>query len=56
MAKKPKPTPKLTNAEPRTHFVDMANEVQASDDPKDFEKAFKSVIPPTPRKLSGEAP
>jgi hypothetical protein len=38
-------TPKLTNAERHKRFVAMAREVGASDDPKDFERAFKKVVP-----------
>lgn len=38
----PKKT-KLTDAERHTRFKDMAKEVGASEDPKDFEKAFKKV-------------
>jgi hypothetical protein len=41
-----KPKPKLTDAERHKRFVDMAREVEASEDPKDFEKAFKKVAPP----------
>jgi hypothetical protein len=43
MAAQSKPKPKLTDADRHKRFVDMAREVQASDDPKDFEKAFKKV-------------
>jgi hypothetical protein len=39
----PKPKGKLTDAERFKRFVDMAREVEASPDPKDFEKAFKKV-------------
>jgi hypothetical protein len=35
--------PKLTDAERHKRFVEMAKQVGASDDPKDFEKAFKKV-------------
>lgn len=38
--------PKLTDAERHKRFVAMAREVGASDDPKDFEKAFKKVVAP----------
>ena len=41
MAKKS--LPKLTDAERHKRFVDMAREVEASDDAKDFDKAFKKV-------------
>jgi hypothetical protein len=37
---------KLTDAERHKRFVEMAREVQASDDPKDFEQAFKKIVPP----------
>lgn len=40
------PKPKLTDAERHKRFVDMAREVEASDDPKDFDKAFKKVVTP----------
>jgi len=45
---RPKPKPKPTDAERHKRFVDMAREVQAYDDPKDFEKAFKQVAPTKP--------
>lgn len=35
--------PKLTDAERHKRFLDMAREVEASDSPKAFDKAFKSV-------------
>jgi hypothetical protein len=43
--------PKLTDAERRRRFVDMAREVGASDDAKAFDKAFKRVTakPPKPK-------
>lgn len=34
---------KLNDAERHKRFVEMAKEVEASEDPKDFEKAFESV-------------
>lgn len=37
--------PKLTDAERHARFKDMAHEVEALEDPKDFEKAFKTVAP-----------
>ena len=45
MASKPKPKPKskLTDAERHRRFVAMAREVGASNDPKDFDRAFKQV-------------
>lgn len=44
MAGKSTSKPKLTDAERHRRFVEMAKQVGASDDPKDFEKAFKKVI------------
>ncbi len=43
MTKRPQIKPKLTDAERHKRFVDMATEVGASEDPKDFEKAFDDV-------------
>jgi hypothetical protein len=37
--------PKLTDAERHKRFVAMAHEVEASNDPKDFDRAFKKVVP-----------
>lgn len=34
---------KLTDQERHERFVDMAKEVKASEDPKDFEKAFDRI-------------
>jgi hypothetical protein len=42
------PKPKLTDAERHKRFVAMAREVAASDDPKDFDKAFKAIIRENP--------
>jgi hypothetical protein len=42
-AKKPQKKQPLTDAERHQRFVDMAEEVGASDKPEDFEKAFKAV-------------
>ncbi len=46
-AKKPKPKaekkPKLTNAERRKRFVEMAHEVDALEEPKDFGEAVKKI-------------
>jgi hypothetical protein len=41
---KAEPKPKLTDAERHKRFVDMAHEVEASDTPEDFDKAFEKVI------------
>lgn len=39
---KPK-SPKLTDAERHARFKEMAREVEASDKPEDFEKAFTKI-------------
>jgi hypothetical protein len=38
---------KLTDDERHARFVDTARKVGASDDPKDFEQAFKRVTTPS---------
>lgn len=43
MSKKTATKPKLTDTERHKRFVEMAKQVGASDDPKDFEKAFKKI-------------
>lgn len=48
-----KRSPKLTDAERHARFVEMAREVEASEDGEDFDKAFEKVttpVPPTSRK------
>jgi hypothetical protein len=54
MATKSKPKPTLTDAERHKAFKAMAKEVEASSDPKDFDKAFKTVTakPKADRKQS----
>jgi hypothetical protein len=42
MPKKPPPTP--DDPEESKRFIDTAREVEASDDMKDFELAFKRVV------------
>ena len=42
----PKPTPKPDDPEESQRFVDMAKEVEASEDPADFERAFRKVAHP----------
>lgn len=50
MAKKPeKAAPRLTDAERHKRFVDMAKEVEASDNPEDFDQAFDKVATPSGR-------
>ena len=46
MAEKKKVKPKLTDAERHKRFVETAKEVGASEDQKDFEKAFEKVTRP----------
>jgi hypothetical protein len=50
--RKPERKPKLTDAERFKRFHDMAREVEASDDPKEFDKAFTKVVHPKPKKAS----
>jgi hypothetical protein len=38
--------PKLTDAERHKRFVETAREVEASDDPMDFDRAFDKVVAP----------
>lgn len=40
---KAKSKPELTDAERHKRFVDMAREVEASEDPKVFDRAFDGV-------------
>lgn len=49
MLKKPaKPKAKLTDAERHKRFKAMGEEVGASKEPKDFEKAFKKITSSRP--------
>lgn len=41
---------KLTDAERHARFVETARQVEASEDPKDFDRAFAKVAIPTPPK------
>jgi hypothetical protein len=41
--KKPPEKAKLTDSERHARFIETARKVEASEDPKDFERAFKSV-------------
>jgi hypothetical protein len=36
--------PKLSDAERHKRFLETAREVEASEDPDDFERAFKKVV------------
>jgi len=40
-----KPAPKWDDPEESKRFLDTAKAVEASDDPKDFERALKAVAP-----------
>jgi hypothetical protein len=46
---KKKAKPKLDDNERHKRFVEMAKEVGASEEPKDFEKAFKVVTVRPPK-------
>jgi hypothetical protein len=52
MPRKSASKPKLTDAERHRRFVDMAKEVEASPDAKDFERAFRKIA--RPRRKSAE--
>lgn len=39
---------KLTDSERHKRFTEMAKEVEASEDPKDFDKAFQKVAKSVP--------
>jgi hypothetical protein len=58
MAQKPaaKPKPKLTDAERRKRFVEMAREVGASESPRDFDREFRKVAIPKPGKATPKTP
>lgn len=49
MSEKPKRKPSLTDAERHKRFVEMAKVVGASPDPKDFERAFNTVLRSKPK-------
>jgi hypothetical protein len=48
MTRKPTPrhTTRLDDAERHKRFIEMAHKVGASEDPKDFDRAFKKVVTP----------
>jgi hypothetical protein len=46
MARKSAAKPKLTDAERHKRFLEMAKTVEASDDPKAFDKAFRKIVRP----------
>lgn len=43
-----KPKPKLADADRHKRFKEMAREVEASDDPKDFDRVFEKITKPGP--------
>ncbi|MGB6309963.1 MAG: hypothetical protein WBF89_19430 [Steroidobacteraceae bacterium] len=43
--KKARARPKLTDADRHARFVETARKVEASEEPEDFEKAFKKIVP-----------
>jgi hypothetical protein len=49
MPRKPEKKPKLTDAERFKRFRDVARQVDASEDPKDFDRAFDKVVSPAKR-------
>jgi hypothetical protein len=52
MTQKPKRLPKLTDAERHKRFLETAREVEASENPKDFDLAFDKVV--SPKKIDPE--
>jgi hypothetical protein len=42
---------KLTDAACHKRFMEMAREVEASDDSNDFDRAFKTVVEPKPKPI-----
>jgi hypothetical protein len=49
MTRKTARKPKLSDAERHKRFVEMARQVEASNDPKAFDKAFGKVAKPNRR-------
>jgi hypothetical protein len=49
MTRKSASKPKLTDAERHKRFVEMAKKLEASNDPKEFERAFRKVTRPAKR-------
>ena len=52
--KKARARPKLTDADRHARFVETARKVEASEDPAEFERAFKTVVPQKHRSSSGK--
>jgi hypothetical protein len=44
--RKPKLTKKMTQAEQSKRFKETAREIGMSEDPEDFERAFRKIVPP----------
>ena len=55
MGKRPS-KPKLTDSERHARFVETARKVEAPEDQKDFDEAFKKIVSPskTTRKASSQ--
>jgi hypothetical protein len=45
MPRKPKPKPEWDDPEESKRFLETADEVEASDNPEDFDRALKKVAP-----------
>lgn len=52
---KRKSKPKLTDAERHKRFKEMARQVGASENPKDFDRAFKKVAPSRKSRVAGSS-
>lgn len=54
MERKQKREPKLTDEERHQRFLEVAREVEASEDPADFERAFERIARPPPKPADGD--
>jgi hypothetical protein len=55
MTRKAKPEgPKLTDAERHARFLAMAHDVEASEDPRAFDRAFEDVAKPPKKPVSDD--
>jgi len=52
MPRKPKPNPKWDDPEQSQRFLEAAEVAEASNDPKDFERAFGKVVKSRLRKVA----
>lgn len=50
------PKPKLTDAERHARFIETARDVEASEKPEDFDKAFTQVISGAPEAAKAVKP